>query len=253
MTYLQFLIIFLLLPLSALYFKFQKSPLPNKKQFRFGIFLLIFLAVSYTTPWDNYLVKTGVWIYGEGRILGTIGYVPIEEYLFFVLQTLFSGLICFLLQEFFSLKKKAMKSSVEMMILSFYVLIFLIGVFCLGQDQTRYLGLILSWAMPVLILQWAIGGKFLIKNKNIFLVSTILPSFYLWIADGLAISWGIWSISEKYTIGLKVGSLPFEEAVFFFITNLMVSQGVILFVVMEKEMSQLLNLKKRVIKWASWS
>ena len=61
------------------------------------------------------------------------------------------------------------------------------------------------------------------------------------------------SISEKYTIGLKVGSLPFEEAVFFFITNLMVSQGVILFVVMEKEMSQLLNLKKRVIKWASWS
>ncbi len=253
MTYLQFLLIFLGIPLLVVCSLYRKSDLPNKEAFRFGIGLLIFLAVSYTTPWDNYLVKTGVWIYGSDRILGTIGHVPIEEYLFFVLQTIFSGLVCFLLQKSFPLKKETSESVIGYIVLICYVALFMLGFSCLYIEKTRYLGLILAWAMPVLILQWLAGGRYLLSNRKIFLLSTFLPSIYLWIADGLAISWGIWSISETYTIGLKVRSLPFEEAVFFLVTNLMVSQGVILFVVMEEEISKLINFKKRILKWVGWS
>ena len=53
----------------------------------------ILLALIYTTPWDNYLVATGVWYYNPQLVTGIVfGYVPIEEYTFFVLETLFAGL-----------------------------------------------------------------------------------------------------------------------------------------------------------------
>jgi lycopene cyclase domain-containing protein len=250
MTYLQFLLIFLGIPLAVVFFFYRRSELPCKKEYRFGITLLTFLAVTYTTPWDNYLVKTGVWIYGEGRILGTIGYVPIEEYCFFVLQTFLSGLICFLLQKFFPLIKKAQNNQLNKILMLGYIICFLIGIICLNFEKTRYLGLILSWAMPVVLLQWFFGGNHLLTNSKIFLFSTFLPTFYLWVADSLAIYWGIWSISETYTIGLSLGSLPLEEAVFFLVTNLMVSQGVILFVVMEEEITKVTESMRRVLRWA---
>ena len=54
---------------------------------------LILVAVTYTTPWDNYLVATGVWWYDENLVTGvTFGYVPIKEYTFFVVQTVLTGM-----------------------------------------------------------------------------------------------------------------------------------------------------------------
>ena len=51
----------------------------------------------------------------------------------------------------------------------------------------------------------------------------------LWVADAIAIHLGIWRISERYTLGPAVGPLPLEEAVFFLVTNLLVVQGLLLF------------------------
>ena len=48
----------------------------------------VVIALSYTTPWDNYLVATRVWWYDPALVAGiTLGWVPIEEYTFFVVQT----------------------------------------------------------------------------------------------------------------------------------------------------------------------
>jgi lycopene cyclase domain-containing protein len=56
------------------------------------IVLLPVLAVVWTTPWDNYLVASGVWRYDPKKVWNVIlGYVPLEEYLFFVLQSLAVG------------------------------------------------------------------------------------------------------------------------------------------------------------------
>ena len=58
-----------------------------------AVLLHILLALVYTTPWDNYLVATNVWWYDPDLVTGiTIGWVPIEEYTFFVVQTLLTGL-----------------------------------------------------------------------------------------------------------------------------------------------------------------
>lgn len=50
------------------------------------------VALTYTTIWDNYLVATDVWGYDPELVTGIrIGWVPIEEYTFFVLQPLLTG------------------------------------------------------------------------------------------------------------------------------------------------------------------
>jgi lycopene cyclase domain len=57
--------------------------------------IVCLIAFTYTTPWDNYLVAQEVWWYGANRVVGTIGYVPVEEYMFFVLQPILTGLFLY--------------------------------------------------------------------------------------------------------------------------------------------------------------
>ena len=49
----------------------------RRRMLRAGVVLGL-LAVSYTTPWDNYLVWKGIWSYPPGRVLATIGWVPVR-------------------------------------------------------------------------------------------------------------------------------------------------------------------------------
>ena len=90
MSYTHFLILFVGIPLILL------AWLLRRRLRRIDLSILVRLAtiaVLYTTPWDNYLVATGVWYYDPRLVLNhTIGYVPLEEYVFFILQAFLSGL-----------------------------------------------------------------------------------------------------------------------------------------------------------------
>jgi lycopene beta-cyclase len=57
----------------------------------------------------------------------------------------------------------------------------------------------------------------------------LVPTLYLWFADTVAIRLGIWDIAERYTYGPRPLGLPIEEAVFFLVTNILVVQGLVLF------------------------
>src|SRR5574337_1204337 len=101
MTYFGFLLRFLAVPILvflAITWQDNKSNrstrgFQNGRAVWIGIAVHIFLAVAYTTPWDNYLVATGVWYYNIKLVTGIVlGYVPIEEYAFFVLETILAGL-----------------------------------------------------------------------------------------------------------------------------------------------------------------
>ena len=115
MTYFGFLLRFLVIPILVFLGITYWDNKNNRqiKGFRNGravwiaIAVHIVLAVIYTTPWDNYLVATGVWYYNPDLVTGiVIGYVPIEEYTFFVLETILSGLWWwFLARRFFPLPK----------------------------------------------------------------------------------------------------------------------------------------------------
>jgi lycopene cyclase domain-containing protein len=91
MTYGQFLLIFLLAPL-ALVIMIGHSRLHR------GLFALLgivsVVAIIYTGPWDSAIIANGVWSYGPHQVEGILfGHVPLEEYVFYVLQTLLVGSI----------------------------------------------------------------------------------------------------------------------------------------------------------------
>lgn len=229
MTYLQFHLVFLLPPLVLL-------AAPGVRTLRLrpwlagGIGLLVLVAYAWTSPWDNYLVASGVWGYGDGRVLGTIGYVPVEEYAFFGLQTLLTGVWTVLFMQRHDLldpdgpQQRAGRPTV----VAWLVATVVAGALAL-LEPTRYLGLILVWIAPPLAVQWWYGGRWLAGCMRALWPAWVVPTLYLWFADGFAISRGIWSISERYTTGIAVGPLPIEEATFFLVTNLVVVQGLVLF------------------------
>ena len=49
---------------------------------------LVLLAVMiFTTPWDNLAAKWGIWGFPREKYSLRIGYLPVEEYAFFLLQS----------------------------------------------------------------------------------------------------------------------------------------------------------------------
>lgn len=241
MTYAQFLFVFLCpiltvqliwLSLKSNGFRKNQSPLMDQDAFILGILILIVVAIVYTTPWDNYLVMTGVWSYSPDRIVGRIGYVPIEEYMFFVFQTMMTGLWCLWLAQRLKVQRQGTHSKLWRYAgVGAMALLFAVGAALLFADlRYRYFALIVVWAAPVVGFQWWVGYAELIKNKRLWILGFLIPSVYLCLADTYAIGNGVWSLSSTQTTGISLGVLPFEEALFFFSTNVMVTQGLILFV-----------------------
>src|SRR5215217_410995 len=84
----------------------------------------VLLAVIYTTPWDNYLVATNVWYYNPELISGLVlGYVPIEEYTFFILETILAGLWWWFLARRLSASQQEFKPNKSLVYVSTCILI----------------------------------------------------------------------------------------------------------------------------------
>ncbi len=231
MTYFEFLLIFLAIPIFAL-LAVQVRGGQIGRHFWSAIAAQVALALIYPTPWDNHLVATGVWHYSRRQVAGIIlGYVPLEEYVFFVLETLLVGLwwrVCSVrLQISGSLRASTnlrawAASSVAV------VWIVLAVIFLKGWRPGTYLLLTLLWALPPIIIQLAYGADILWQERRL-VVSAIIPlGVYLSTADTLAIRAGIWAIDPAQSTGVFLVGLPIEEAVFFFITVILIVFGVTL-------------------------
>jgi lycopene beta-cyclase len=244
MSYLTFHLVFILPPLLLLLPAVPAAAARLGPRALWTLPAVAAIALIYTTPWDNYLVYRGVWWYGPDRVLGTIGYVPVEEYLFFILQPLLTGawLYRLLLRERTTARPAqeenvAYMASARMMLpcsvracgVLLYATITAAGALALTWESGLYLGLILAWVGPVLAAQWFFMGRTAASRPRLFALAVAVPTLYLWIADRIAIGLGIWSIAPQYTTGLHLVGLPVEEAVFFLATNLLVVQGVLLF------------------------
>ena len=234
MSYLTFHLVFIVPPILALA-ALQPRPLAGvgRRPAGWGLSLICLIALAYTTPWDNYLVYRRVWWYGPERVLGTLGYVPIEEYLFFALQPILTGLFLYLLlgRSVPSARSGRSHRTARVVGALFYLALSLGGgaLLLFGPDAALYLGLILAWAGPVLAGIWAYGGHVIWGLQRFFFPAVLIPTAYLWVADRSAIALGIWDISDAYSLGLDPLGLPVEEATFFLVTNLLVVQGLLLF------------------------
>jgi len=238
MTYLEFLLLFVVLPTSALIIcgllRSRQEPAQPDLQRRHWTAVLILTGIAFvwTTPWDNYLIAAGVWHSPPDRILGTIGYVPLEEYAFFLLMPILIGAILYLFLQKIRLHATLWRQPQKRArwIVSIAALVcFSSGVILLVNHPNSYLGLTVVWFLPPLFIQCLFDPMGIMRNAPIIVPATLLPTVYLWAADSFAIASGIWTFDSTSLSGFGMGNLPIEEAFFFFITSLLVAQGVTLY------------------------
>ena len=241
MTYFGFLLRFIFLPIMILILLTrldQRAGRDEMPGFQAGltwraILIHILLALVYTTPWDNYLVATGVWSYAPKLVTGVVlGWVPVEEYTFFVMQTLLCGLWWAALARRLPAPGDFQPSPTGRWLavggLLLVWLFFAIQLFD-GPRSATYLSITLFWALPAILPQVLLGADILWHQRRL-LFWTILPAgLYLSLTDMAALQAGTWSISAQQTTGLRFfGLLPLEEVVFFFITSSLVAFGLTL-------------------------
>ena len=242
MTYFGFLLRFVILPILVFLALAvwdnrrgkQINGFRNGRAVWTAIGIHVLLAVAYTTPWDNYLVATGVWFYNPDLVTGfVIGYVPIEEYTFFVVETILAGLWWWFLARRLSPPSSEFKPN-RMLIQSACAILGLIWLiftylFFFGNEQWTYLGITLFWALPAILPQLLFGADILWHYRKLVFSGIMVPGTYLSLMDIVALKETTWSISPTQTTGfLFVGILPLEEVVFFFITNILITFGMTL-------------------------
>lgn len=217
--------------------------------------LHIVLAVVYTTPWDNYLVATGVWVYDPRLVIGiTLGWVPIEEYTFFVVQTILAGLWLLFLMRHVGLPRQMapLRAAWRYAPLPIIGVVWLASVIILtaGWAPGTYLALILAWALPPIALQVGFGGDILRRYGRLTLLAIASLTLYLAAVDSIAIGGGTWTIAPATSLPILIGGvLPVEEFVFFLATNTLITFGSILVMSQEggerlREIRQRLSIRK---------
>ena len=173
MTYAAFLLQFLVVPIVILgvlaYRNRRRLLTPTLARGLLSpplaLAVLAAIAVVYTTLWDNHLVATGVWSYDPALVLGiTLGWVPLEEYLFFILQPLLTGLGFLLLarrvHSVNPFRPDTDKRIVSVLVVGI-VWLMAVALLIVGWKPGRYLSLELVWALPPIMLQLAVGADIL--------------------------------------------------------------------------------------------
>ena len=124
------------------------------------------IAVVSTTPWDSYLIHTGIWTYPPNAIVGpTLFKIPAEEVFFFVIQTYNTSLLYLLLSKptfhpIYLRGQKLLNDGRRLRQWRWLGIITILAGICQGvrlvlkDGEGLYMGLILVWASPFILMLW---------------------------------------------------------------------------------------------------
>lgn len=253
MTYFGFLAIFLGIPIAVLsvltivdYRRGRWQPMALAAWRPWVVmFALVVVALVYTTPWDNYLVATRVWWYDPSLVAGlVIGYVPIEEYTFFLVQPVMTSLFLLMLMRYMPVNPDFADSprirvmatiTIGLIWLASVVLLVLTFIDAAFKPGT-YLALELSWALIPVLIQVSFGADILWRHRWKVFIGIAITTLYLSAADALAIQSGTWTIDPEQSLNIYLGGvLPVEEFIFFLLTNILIVFGMTLVLAEESQ------------------
>ncbi|MCX7832957.1 MAG: lycopene cyclase domain-containing protein [Ignavibacteria bacterium] len=226
MTYLSFLLVFTIVPSLLLIITLWKT---FTWDYIKVLLFVSFIAFSATSLWDNYAVYSGIWFFPEEKTLHIkLFYVPIEEYMFFFLQTYTTGLFQLLYMKFYRKVKNGESSKISFFSLPM-IFLFMLEVIKLPFGKFNYLFHLLTWAGFFIFIQYLFGRKKIFKYKNFIFFPAIIMTLYFSLCDSISIGHGIWDFDPEQTIGTLVYNVPLEEIIFFLCTNLLITEAMILF------------------------
>jgi lycopene beta-cyclase len=198
---------------------------------------VVLAALVFTTPWDNLAARAGIWGFPREKYTLRIGWLPVEEYLFFVLQTLnvILGLRALLhLVPGWHRSAGSDPNIWTAICLGISVPVWIvIGLQLRGWrrrtgPRVNYL-LHLAWFLPVLYAQWLLGPRLFAAHAGLLALVTLFFGAYYTVADYIAVRAGLWFFDPAQITGWKAARLlPWEEIAFFLLTSLLVAQSYLL-------------------------
>ena len=235
MTYLRFHLIFnlpLLIVLGAL-----TGTVPWTIEEIEALGLVLLAVMIFTTPWDNLAAKWGIWGFPREKYSTRLGYLPVEEYAFFLLQSGNIMLAVRALFHFFPDWQTGQETEVGKWTLICLVVSVIPWIFVVVQLRLlrRVAGpcvnyaVHLAWFLPVIYTQWILAPWLFWGHAGLLALVTAAFGIYYTLADLAAVRAGTWFFDEKQITGVKLGGiLPWEEIAFFFLTSLLVAQSYLL-------------------------
>lgn len=197
----------------------------------------LFLAVGiFTSPWDNAAVKKGIWGFPPHLHSFKIKYLPIEEYLFFFIQTLLVALSTRSAYLYFPSLSHHLETDLSpfngIIIFLLFFIWFLFGKLIKKNPLSQrwnYTFHLFFWFTPVILLQWGVGYNVFTPVFPFLLLISLAWGLYYTLCDLIATYQGIWHFDSQQIQGFKLlNILPWEESAFFWITSLLVAQSYIL-------------------------
>ena len=88
---------------------------------------------------------------------------------------------------------------------------------------------LVGWTLPLLAGQWVIGWRIFRRNLGAVFCPALIATVFFGVSDSFAVRAGIWRFDPRQILGWWIGPLPFEEVLFFFLTSLLVTQSLLLF------------------------
>ncbi|WP_435097832.1 lycopene cyclase domain-containing protein [Halorubrum sp. N11] len=230
LTYLQFHLVFSLPVVAALWYLAPRYDPLRRRRAAVGIAILVAIAYVYTTPWISYMIRQGAWWYADGAVLARALSIPLGEYLFFTVQTVVTAFALHLIGFDPTFREGDFDRGPRIAGVVGGVAMVAGGLWLVTLDPSYlYLGGLIAWVGPVVALQWAVGGGYLIRTPRIWVAATLIPAAYFWVADRIAIEMGTWQLSAELTTGVAVLGLPIEEMLFFASAGVMTVNGLVLF------------------------
>jgi lycopene beta-cyclase len=235
MTYLRFHLIFnlpLLILLAALS---GMAPWTIEEAEALGLVLLA--VMIFTAPWDNLAAKWGIWGFPREKYSLRLGHLPVEEYAFFLLQSMNVMLAVRALFRFFPDWQTGQETELGEWTLICLAVSVIPWIFVAVQlrwlrrkagPRVNY-AVHLAWFLPVIYAQWILAPPLFWGHAGLLVLVTAAFGVYYTLADLAAVRAGTWFFDEKQITGVKLGGiLPWEEIAFFFLTSLLVAQSYLL-------------------------
>ena len=93
----------------------------------------------------------------------------------------------------------------------------------------NYIFHLFSWGGFFILVQIIAGRKKILGNLSLILIPSLIMTLYFSFADSVSIGQGIWDFDPSQTTGIRVFNIPLEEILFFLVTNILITEAMILF------------------------
>lgn len=97
------------------------------------------------------------------------------------------------------------------------------------MSRWHYFLHLMGWATPVIALQWALAHRAFRRNLRAVFAPALIGGTFFSIVDSVAVRAGVWFFDPAQILGIFIGPLPLEEVLFFYVTSLLVSQSLVMF------------------------